>query len=275
MKHIIIFGGIVALIVVGSIIFKYEKPADKGSQSACTKEAKICPDGSAVGRAGPKCEFTKCPVVKGTAGTMTSLGKTITVEGVLITPTTVVEDSRCPVNVQCIQAGTVRVITRLESEGNKQEVTLTLNTPITFAGKRVELQEVTPVKNTKTAFEKDAYVFKFVVTKAVTVIEKGTLAGHVSISPVCPVEYVDNPCKPTAEMYAAAKVFVYTPDKKILLKTITPDAEGNFSLALSVGSYFIDMVHQRIGSMTGAPTTIVITSGKTTTLSLRVDTGIR
>lgn len=28
---------------------------------ACTMEAKICPDGSAVGRSGPRCEFTPCP----------------------------------------------------------------------------------------------------------------------------------------------------------------------------------------------------------------------
>lgn len=30
---------------------------------ACTMEAKICPDGSAVGRQGPNCEFAKCPGV--------------------------------------------------------------------------------------------------------------------------------------------------------------------------------------------------------------------
>jgi len=28
---------------------------------ACTAEAKICPDGSSVGRTGPKCEFKTCP----------------------------------------------------------------------------------------------------------------------------------------------------------------------------------------------------------------------
>ncbi|MFA6486170.1 MAG: hypothetical protein WCT40_02285 [Candidatus Magasanikbacteria bacterium] len=28
---------------------------------ACTEEAKICPNGSAVGRTGPKCEFAPCP----------------------------------------------------------------------------------------------------------------------------------------------------------------------------------------------------------------------
>ena len=30
-------------------------------QIACTMEAKLCPDGSAVGRSGPKCEFAPCP----------------------------------------------------------------------------------------------------------------------------------------------------------------------------------------------------------------------
>ena len=28
---------------------------------ACTMEAKLCPDGSAVGRTGPNCEFAPCP----------------------------------------------------------------------------------------------------------------------------------------------------------------------------------------------------------------------
>jgi len=28
---------------------------------ACTEEAKLCPDGSAVGRIGPDCEFAPCP----------------------------------------------------------------------------------------------------------------------------------------------------------------------------------------------------------------------
>jgi hypothetical protein len=31
------------------------------SGQACTDEAKICPDGSTVGRTGPNCEFARCP----------------------------------------------------------------------------------------------------------------------------------------------------------------------------------------------------------------------
>jgi hypothetical protein len=32
-----------------------------GDQVACTMDAKMCPDGSAVGREGPNCEFAPCP----------------------------------------------------------------------------------------------------------------------------------------------------------------------------------------------------------------------
>lgn len=36
-----------------------ETPAPK--MVACTMDAMICPDGSAVGRSGPNCEFDPCP----------------------------------------------------------------------------------------------------------------------------------------------------------------------------------------------------------------------
>lgn len=35
------------------------RPSDRGV--ACTMDAKICPDGSAVGRVPPSCEFAPCP----------------------------------------------------------------------------------------------------------------------------------------------------------------------------------------------------------------------
>ncbi|MFA6533236.1 MAG: hypothetical protein WCT22_04555 [Patescibacteria group bacterium] len=35
----------------------------KTDKIACTLEAKICPDGSTVGRSGPKCEFAPCPTL--------------------------------------------------------------------------------------------------------------------------------------------------------------------------------------------------------------------
>lgn len=37
--------------------------------TACTQEAKICPDGSAVGRSGPNCEFAECSSTTNTNST--------------------------------------------------------------------------------------------------------------------------------------------------------------------------------------------------------------
>lgn len=40
---------------------KYGEPDGGPDRVACTMEAMICSDGSAVGRTGPNCEFAKCP----------------------------------------------------------------------------------------------------------------------------------------------------------------------------------------------------------------------
>jgi len=58
-KSLVIVIGILLLGAVGFAIFGKKQPAQIG----CTMEAKICPDGSAVGRSGPKCEFASCPDV--------------------------------------------------------------------------------------------------------------------------------------------------------------------------------------------------------------------
>ena len=50
-----------ALIIGGWWWFYVDdiKPSLNGK--ACTQEAKLCPDGSSVGRVGPNCDFAKCP----------------------------------------------------------------------------------------------------------------------------------------------------------------------------------------------------------------------
>lgn len=39
----------------------FEMPVTFSGNSVCTLEAKVCPDGSYVGRTGPNCEFAPCP----------------------------------------------------------------------------------------------------------------------------------------------------------------------------------------------------------------------
>ena len=52
------------IFYVGSQVPKLSEWEDRQSSpvpKACTEEAKICPDGSSVGRTGPNCEFAPCP----------------------------------------------------------------------------------------------------------------------------------------------------------------------------------------------------------------------
>lgn len=58
---------VILAIIVGGVILAYQYlwlPKNSQKPVACTQEAKICPDGSAVGRIGPNCEFAPCPSVK-------------------------------------------------------------------------------------------------------------------------------------------------------------------------------------------------------------------
>ncbi len=56
------------LVVVGGVVYSVKTfmspAAPEGLEApgmvACTMEAKQCPDGSYVGRGGPKCEFAPC-----------------------------------------------------------------------------------------------------------------------------------------------------------------------------------------------------------------------
>lgn len=50
----------IVILLAGAVYLALEA-INGNKQVACTTEAKICPDGSAVGRIGPNCEFAPCP----------------------------------------------------------------------------------------------------------------------------------------------------------------------------------------------------------------------
>lgn len=56
----IIIGLVLLAVVWGGWVVYDASRAEQGGV-ACTLDAKICPDGSAVGRVAPNCEFAPCP----------------------------------------------------------------------------------------------------------------------------------------------------------------------------------------------------------------------
>lgn len=58
-KHALILVLCLGGALIAYLIFVPEKQQQLGD-TACTMEAKLCPDGSYVGRVGPNCAFAPC-----------------------------------------------------------------------------------------------------------------------------------------------------------------------------------------------------------------------
>lgn len=53
--------GFLVLSIVGIVAYEMINRGFLSKKTACTEEVMICPDGTAVGRVGPNCEFAPCP----------------------------------------------------------------------------------------------------------------------------------------------------------------------------------------------------------------------
>jgi len=86
---------------------------------ACTMEAKLCPDGSAVGRTGPNCEFAQCPNVSpakksGITGTVI-LSPTCPVERIPPDPNCAPKPYATSINI--LKTGNMGIVKTIQSNG--------------------------------------------------------------------------------------------------------------------------------------------------------------
>jgi hypothetical protein len=63
---------------------------------------------------------------------------------VSLTPIMVAEDSRCPRDAQCVQAGTARVSTAVVENGVSRIMVLAIGAPVAMAGRTVALTALCP-----------------------------------------------------------------------------------------------------------------------------------
>jgi len=90
------------------------------------------------------------------------VGKSALVSGVNITLNSVVEDSRCPADVQCIQAGRVRVNVTLKSDTDTETRELASDTaPVGFDSYQVSIENVAPSPVAGTTPEPGSYFVTF------------------------------------------------------------------------------------------------------------------
>lgn len=195
MKKSLIFVGVIVLIVIAISLYSSSKKANQikneqntagqneavkqptttstGSKNACAQDAKLCPDGSYVGRTGPKCEFAKCPE-KPSVPTKTgearvfkvSLGNSFFLDGVTYTPMQVLEDSRCPVGTTCAWAGKVRVSLKIETNTYQkytQTSEISLTNSVVYGNKKITMLSMNPVPVSGKVTLPAEYSFEFSV----------------------------------------------------------------------------------------------------------------
>lgn len=98
-----------------------------------------------------------------------SLGEKYEAQGASAVVTEVVEDSRCPSDVQCIQAGTVKIKVKASYKILSKTVTMTLGQPFSYKGYSATLVDVLPVPTSSTKINPADYVFYFSVKTPVVV----------------------------------------------------------------------------------------------------------
>ena len=266
---------VIVLLLVGAMFFIKSKQIE--APVACTEEAKLCSDGTAVGRTGPLCEFAECPVVQLQTQKM-SFDKTYTLK--MDTPITFsdglnvtlkkIDDSRCKEGVQCIWAGELNPVFNAWGGTLGEAVEeVRLGTTTT---KSMKLNGYTFVLNSATENTATVIITKNSSSDKGSVLS-GYVTGYINIGPFCPVERVDQPCPVPASAYSSREVIVYASDAGTIIKKGKIDAQGNYKIALSPGKYFIQINPAGIGA--GEKKQAIITSEKTITVDFDIDTGIR
>ncbi len=104
-----------------------------------------------------------CVTVPPAAGPTAGLGQYAVVDGLRIRPIRVIEDSRCPVNVQCVWAGRLVVETEIGGGAALQILELELGKPegVAVAGGTVTLVAAEPAKSAGTEIPSGAYRVTF------------------------------------------------------------------------------------------------------------------
>lgn len=84
--------------------------------------------------------------------------------GITIAPLEIIEDSRCPSDVVCIQAGTVRARVKITNPGGERALVLALGKPVSSAHETVELIQVLPEARSEVPIRTNEYRLVFKVT---------------------------------------------------------------------------------------------------------------
>ncbi len=275
MKKYLIWGiGALIVLSIGVFVVVF-RPIHSLDQTVCTADAMLCPDGSYVGRSGPQCQFEQCPnggVVPADGDVTIAIGKTAVVGGLSLTLNSFIQDNRCPVDVVCIEAGAVTVnVTMKDSSKSETRNFPSDEVPYEFDGYKISIVDINPPARSTVEIKDTEYRITFHVQKINISTARGTLTGHITISPTCPVERIppDPNCAPKSystlvDISGAHNFFI----------EVHTDSNGVYKLELPEGTYTV-LTRQTSLYPHCEPKQVSVVSHATTTLDISCDSGIR
>ena len=90
------------------------------------------------------------------------LGQSARINGLVVRPISLIEDSRCPARVQCIWAGRVRILAQISAHGERgTRREMILGEPVAIDHGRLTLIAVEPAKIAPGSTDPRAYRFTF------------------------------------------------------------------------------------------------------------------
>lgn len=183
------------LLIVLTVVFADRTAGPNPELFACTMEAKICPDGSTVGRTGPSCAFAECPATATTTPITTpptnpatpptpeptkpqvlaygnvflQEGETITYPDITVTLLRIPEDSRCASDVTCIWAGTLRAEFQVIARSKASTTIIELGKSVTINNVTLTLVSASPYPKSTKQIAPGEYRLTLSVQKKITV----------------------------------------------------------------------------------------------------------
>lgn len=189
----------------------------------------------------------------------------------------VLEDSRCPKGVECIQAGTVRLAVTVRDGESLATGTLRLLEASRIGGLELVLSAVTP--EPVAGFPVGTY--RFTIDGRLAETEEGTVKedasgptgvrGIVLASPSCPVEREGETCPPTPAGGIELRAVDSAGNEIARTKT---GGDGKFLMLLSPGVYTIERIDGPVFP-TFAPIQIAVSESGIRDMLIEVDSGIR
>ena len=90
------------------------------------------------------------------------VGQTVFINGVKITLNKVVQDSRCPIDVKCIEAGAININVTLQSNTDKETRNMSSDeAPIAFDSYKISIEKINPPRVSKFEPLSASYVITF------------------------------------------------------------------------------------------------------------------